>query len=422
MDIMRHRGVSTFTVAAPIFLLTLLLSFSAFASPSRGGKLPILTDVRLLHAVGITPLTQDYMSGTAYAMVDSEQRDMITAKAHEWGRCGGYELLVRRDSPDYVFGGLQMMQMQNTAFMRTPRFLAFANVEENETIKRAVSQVSASNLESMVKWLSSYPDRYNRSSSPNKHVQDLFEKLKEMASNSSLPVQIDALDHKSTPQKSLRLHIQGKTRPNEIVVLGGHLDSINQGWFGKKNRIAPGADDNASGSSNLLEAVRILLQQPQPERSIEFFWYAGEEEGLLGSAEIASAYRAQSKDVVGALQLDMTLHPGEGEFVLASMSDFTSAWLREYFVNLNSAYVGAKIVNDRCGYGCSDHASWHRNGYPALMPFEATMRSMNHNIHTENDVIDSGSSFAHSAMFSKIAVAFAMDLANSDARAPEPRR
>jgi bacterial leucyl aminopeptidase len=420
MENLRHR-TTTLLSTVSVVALTLFVSLSAFASPS-GARMPILTDIRLLHAVGIPALTQDYVSGTAYAIVDAEQREMITAKAHEWGRCGGYELLVRRDSPNYVFGGLQMMQMQNTAFMRSPRFLTLATVEENELIKRAVSQVSASNLQQMVKWLSSYSDRYNRGATPNKHVQDLFEKLKDMASSSSLPVQIDALDHNSTPQKSLRLRITGKTRPNEIVALGGHLDSINQGWFGSKNKIAPGADDNASGSSNLIEAVRILLQQPQPERTIEVFWYAGEESGLLGSAEIASAYRSQNRDVVGVIQLDMTLHPGEGEFVLASMTDFTSAWLREYFVNLNNTYVGAKIVNDRCGYGCSDHASWHRNGYPALMPFEATMRTMNHNIHTENDVINSESNFAHSAMFSKIAVAFAMDLANSDARAPSPRR
>jgi leucyl aminopeptidase len=118
------------------------------------------------------------------------------------------------------------------------------------------------------------------------------------------------------------------------------------------------------------------------------------------------------------MQLDMTLYAGSGQFVLGSMTDFTSAWLRSYFENINTLYIKAKIVNDKCGYGCSDHASWNRQGYPALMPFEATFNDMNHNLHTSNDVVDSNSNFTHSAMFAKIAVAYAMDLSNSTLREP----
>ena len=104
--------------------------------------------------------------------------------------------------------------------------------------------------------------------------------------------------------------------------------------------------------------------------------------------------------------------------MIGSMTDFTSAWLRDYLRALNETYIHATISEDKCGYGCSDHASWYKNGYPTLMPFEATMRKMNNNIHTVRDVISPTSNFAHSAMYSKIAVIFGMDLANSDARQP----
>ena len=77
-----------------------------------------------------------------------------------------------------------------------------------------------------------------------------------------------------------------------------------------------------------------------------------------------------------------------------------------------------KILDDKCGYGCSDHASWHRKGFPALMPSEAMFDDMFPDLHTSKDVINSMSSFRHSAVFSKIAVAFAMDLGNSTSRAP----
>jgi len=100
------------------------------------------------------------------------------------------------------------------------------------------------------------------------------------------------------------------------------------------------------------------------------------------------------------------------------MADFTSAWLRDYLRGLNDLYIRARIIDDRCGYACSDHASWHRNGYPALMPFEASKRNMNRDIHTNRDVINNRLSFKHSAMFSRIAIAFAMDLGNSKIRSP----
>jgi leucyl aminopeptidase len=161
-----------------------------------------------------------------------------------------------------------------------------------------------------------------------------------------------------------------------------------------------------------------LERNQAPERTLEFFWYAGEESGLLGSAEIAEDYKNNGRDVVGVLQLDMTLFPGNGELVIGNVSDFTDAWLRDYFVRINDAYLHARLVDDKCGYGCSDHASWHRRGYATLLPFEATTQTMNPDIHTERDLITSRSSFSHSAVFARLAVIFALDLGNSTQRPP----
>jgi leucyl aminopeptidase len=190
--------------------------------------------------------------------------------------------------------------------------------------------------------------------------------------------------------------------------LGGHFDSINQSWMGGQK--APGADDNASGSANLAEIARLIAQAPRLQRDVEIYWYAGEEGGLLGSAEIAKAAQSARKSVRGVLQLDMTLQPGSGRFKIGSMTDFTDANLREDLKRINTLYVGAEIIDDQCGYGCSDHASWHRHGFPAIMPTEAKKRDMNKNIHTERDVLSASSDLTHSAMFAKLGLAFALDL------------
>jgi leucyl aminopeptidase len=149
-------------------------------------------------------------------------------------------------------------------------------------------------------------------------------------------------------------------------------------------------------------------------------WYAGEESGLLGSAEIAESYKTAGRNVIGVLQLDMTMFPGDGEGKIASINDFTSAWLRDYVKAINTTYIGVEILDDKCGYGCSDHASWHRRGFPAVMPTEAKFNSMFKDLHTPRDVISPVMSFTHSLVFSKIALAMALDLGNSSASEASP--
>ena len=67
-----------------------------------------------------------------------------------------------------------------------------------------------------------------------------------------------------------------------------------------------------------------------------------------------------------------------------------------------------------CGYACSDHASWESQGFPAAMAFEASFDGMNHAIHTDRDTLQtSGGDASHSVPFTKLAVAFAVELAKA---------
>ena len=158
----------------------------------------------------------------------------------------------------------------------------------------------------------------------------------------------------------------------------------------------------------------FLAQNIQPERTVEFYWYAGEESGLLGSAEIAQTAKRDGKNIKAVLQLDMTLYPGNGANTIASMSDFTAPWLRDYMNQINKTYINANILDDKCGYGCSDHASWHRQGFATLFPTEATFNSVFQQIHTDKDVVSSVMSFDHALIFSKIALVFTIDLSQQN--------
>lgn len=403
-----------------MFLFALLIGTRSYShTASFDENQPILADLNMLQQLSIPVLYKSEKLNLGYSVVTSKMQEKLSTLAHQTGKCAGFEVI-----PEAQYNISTVNNMIRSLEGRVEKENNYANISyrrfydlENPKIVNALNLLSESELRKNVQWLSSYTDRFNKSKDPNKHVYDLKTKLEGMMSSLQIPYQLTMIDHQSTGQKSLRFSLTGSDHPEEIIILGAHLDSINQSWGGTSK--APGADDNASGSSNILEALRVLISQGQPQRTIEFMWYAGEESGLLGSAEIAKLYKSQKKAVIAVLQLDMTLFPGEGEFTLGNVTDYTSVWLRDYLEEINREYLKVKLVEDKCGYGCSDHASWFRQGYSTLLPFEATTRSMNRDIHSANDVISPKLSFRHSMVFTKIALIFAMDLGNSDLRQPQ---
>jgi leucyl aminopeptidase len=390
-------------------IISVLMLFLPLLSQAQK---PVLADLNLLKVANIPVMYSDENLGVGFANLDEESESRLSMVNHANGKCGGFESLENSaydlNSIKTSFENMRAQKKRNELYsaiqFRQIQFPPKPNVE------KAIADLKIENLKTWVEWISSFPTRFNKVKEPNNHVVALVDKLKaQLAAAGVTDAQLDLIDHKSTKQKSIRLSLPGTTRPHEIIVLGAHFDSIVQFGGGK----APGSDDDASGSANLLEVLRVLLSMPRTERTVEFFWYAGEESGLLGSAEIAKDYKAQNKNVISVLQLDMTLFPGSGRNRIGLVQDFTSVWLNDIFKGLNDAYVKAEFIEDKCGYACSDHASWNRQGFPAATPFEATLQTMNKNIHTSQDVIDEKSDFEHSLQFSKLAMAYVLEMGNS---------
>ena len=99
--------------------------------------------------------------------------------------------------------------------------------------------------------------------------------------------------------------LPGVSRPTEIVILCAHLDDMPYG------SVAPGADDNASGSTGVLLAAQILSDH-RFQRTIRFVLFTGEEQGLYGSDAYAALLAAQGTNVVAVLNLDMISWDGGG--------------------------------------------------------------------------------------------------------------
>jgi carboxypeptidase Q len=90
--------------------------------------------------------------------------------------------------------------------------------------------------------------------------------------------------------------IRGTQNPEQIVVVGGHLDS----WD-----LASGSTDNGMGSSTTLGAAAAIVRSGfKPKRTIRFVLFTGEEEGLLGSIAYVKQHQAEMANHVAAVILD----------------------------------------------------------------------------------------------------------------------
>ncbi len=196
-----------------------------------------------------------------------------------------------------------------------------------------------------------------------------------------------------------------------MIVIGGHLDSINASGTGETTR-APGADDDASGIASMTEAFRALIASGyKPRRTIKFIGYAAEEVGLRGSAAIAQNFKSNNVNVVGSMQLDMTNYKGSPADIWI-YTDYTDSLQNDFLAKLVAAYQpGLTVGYSKCGYACSDHASWYNQGYPASFPFETLDGDDNPYIHTANDTYaNSGNQAAHALKFAQLAAAYAIEL------------
>jgi hypothetical protein len=104
---------------------------------------------------------------------------------------------------------------------------------------------------------------------------------------------------------------------NEAVVLGAHLDHLGRSG----DAIYPGADDNASGVSALLEIARAFAAMPRPRRTVVFAFWTGEEEGKFGSGHYVRHAAWPLEETTAYLNLDMIGHPWLREEVRKLVAD-----------------------------------------------------------------------------------------------------
>lgn len=158
----------------------------------------------------------------------------------------------------------------------------------------------------------------------------------------------------------------------EVIVLGAHYDHLGYGgenslYQGKDKKIHYGADDNASGTTGVLEiAQKLYANKETLKRSILLVCFTGEEEGLIGSTYFTNSSIFGKLDIVTMINMDM-IGRMENDKLIINGTGTSSLWVQE-LDEINKRYnFTTSYIPD--GYGPSDQSPFYSKNIPVLFFF-----------------------------------------------------
>lgn len=299
---------------------------------------------------------------------------------------GDYFLIVRSDETKYGQlppakndGMVRIFQREARIADSHPYFRNSQSKEANPDIAALLEKINGEYITEQVTHLQYYITR-NAYTSQSIDAQNWIEQ-RFLAWGLDVVVMDFTMPDGPASDNVIATHI-GTKYPQEYVVLGGHYDSYSHSGD------APGADDNASGTSGVMEIARILSEYDF-ERTIVFCAFSGEEYGLYGSAAYASRSAQHGKDILGYFNMDMIgyLKPGNTTMVTSLINPGTAQELADFYTQIVSVYLpDFQVIPASFTGGDSDHTSFNNNGYMGIFPFE-DINNYSPYIHTSNDLV-----------------------------------
>ncbi len=172
----------------------------------------------------------------------------------------------------------------------------------------------------------------------------------------------------------------------QSLVIGAHYDHLGTGWpdvrAAHQGKIHHGADDNASGIAVMLELARQIVPKWQPERTVIFVAFTGEEASLLGSKHyVRSSEKFPVEKIIAMLNLDTV-----GRLENNPVTVFGTGTARElvHIFRGASFVTGIPVNAVQDDFGSSDQAAFIQAGVPAVQLFA----SAHEDYHAPGDTVD----------------------------------
>ncbi|MDO1447110.1 M28 family metallopeptidase [Rhodocytophaga aerolata] len=307
--------------------------------------------------------------------------------------------------------------------------------QPDPAIKQMVEEVSAQNLETIVRKLASFETRHSLSTTKSatkgigaarNWVESEFKKYAQ-ASNGRLQVVQDPYIlepdgrrvTRRVEMRNVMATLKG-TNPNDtrVFIISGHLDSRNTDIMDSTGR-APGANDDASGVAIVMELARIMAKKEFP-CTIVFVAVQGEEQGLLGAKHLADRAKKENWNITGMITNDIIGNSLSDETNIRdnthvrvfsegvpayeteemtklrksifSENDSPSRQFARYIKEAGEKYVDQMQVeliyrSDRFLRG-GDHTPFSQNGFTAVRMTEMNenFQQQHQNVRTENGI------------------------------------
>ncbi|HWP82038.1 MAG TPA: M28 family peptidase [Bacteroidota bacterium] len=187
----------------------------------------------------------------------------------------------------------------------------------------------------------------------------------------SVRINVDVREERKTAKNVVGL-IEGSDPQlkNEVVVIGAHFDHLGMGGEGsgslKPDTIAihNGADDNASGTSGLIELAEYFVsRRNELKRSLLFIAFSAEEMGLLGSSYFVNNPTIPLHNIVAMLNMDMIGRLNDRKLIVYGIG--TSPGFEALVTKQNKDSLFALKLN-KDGFGPSDHSSFYAKQIPVF--------------------------------------------------------
>lgn len=341
---------------------------------------------------------------------------LIVEKKHSPTTCGGFRDVTRawkeftfKNSPtkEHSQAFLLAYSHLNKPSLAAPEYAIKSEDEVNQLFLQLTSQAMWLDLIT----LTSFEDRHANSTTGVAASDWIAVKIKNIAEeNHRDDVTVYTVDAgRRYKQRSVIAKLGTSSEPG--IVIGAHMDTLSANNYRSRHSIKPGADDDGSGTVTILEVARLLCaSEMRFHKPIYFIWYAAEEQGLVGSDYVVADFKRKNIPISAVIQLDMTGYNHQNDPTMWLISDYVDRDLTRYLETLITTYIKQPVKYTQCGYACSDHATWTQNGYAAAMPSETAFQNSNPDIHTSRDTMDK-LSLAHMTNYAKLAIAFAVELA-----------
>jgi hypothetical protein len=232
-----------------------------------------------------------------------------------------------------------------------------------------------------------------------KHVQKIKRKGKPSNMTSVTDMQLNCVNNTSALMgENVIGLLEGTEIKDEVVVLTAHYDHLGI----RDSLLYPGADDDASGTSAVMEMAKMFAtaakEGHRPRRSILFMTVSGEEKGLLGSKyyvkhpviPLQQTMVNLNTDMIGRID-DKHDSLGVRDYVYIIGSDKLSTTLHTINENANAAYTKLELDytfnnpdDPNRYYYRSDHYNFAKNNIPVIFYFNGTHADY----HRPSDTID----------------------------------